>query len=249
MKRRIFLSSLLALPFARAARAEQAWSAELLQGNFDGTAYQAGLYILLQQGWKTYWRNPGEGGIPPDIKIEGDNLASFTVDAPLPIRIVDEGGEAIGYHDEVVFPLTLTPKDAAAPLDVAAKAFFGVCARVCTPAKFSGQLQFKPRSAQSPATKQLDSWIARVPQKRDFIQGASVKDGMLVLDLLQPVNDIFVEGPDRYYFRKPDLNLQHGKALLKVDGLKSDADLKGASLRITGAIQGRGLEQTITPTS
>lgn len=249
MKRRIFLSGLLFLPFARAARAEKAWNAELLQGNFDGAAYQAGLHIMLQQGWKTYWRNPGEGGIPPDIKIDGDNLASFTVDAPLPMRIIDESGEAIGYHNEVVFPLTLTPKHAAAPLDVTAKAFFGVCARVCTPAKFNGALHFMPSSTPSAATQQLEDWAARVPQKKPFIESASVKDGMLILDLLQPADDIFVEGPDRYYFRKPDLNLQHGKALLKVDGLKSDADLRTASLRITGASEGRGFEQTITPTA
>jgi DsbC/DsbD-like thiol-disulfide interchange protein len=249
MKRRLLLSGLMALPFMRPARADQNWTAELLQGNFDGSAYQAGLHIMLQPGWKTYWRNPGEGGIPPDIKFEGANLSAFSVDAPLPTRIEDEGGEAIGYHDEVVFPITLTPKDVGAPLVVKLKSLFGVCAKICTPARFNGDFEFTRKPASPSALELLQAWAARVPQKKSFIANASVMDGMLVLDLLQPVDDIFVEGPDRYYFRKPDLNLQHGKALLKVDGLKADADLKAAPLRITGAIQGRGLEQTITPGS
>lgn len=248
MKRRIFLSGLAALPFSQTARAEQAWTAELLQGNFDGKAYQAGLHIMLQPGWKTYWRNPGEGGIPPDIKLEGDNLASFTIDAPLPTRIIDGSGEAIGYHDEVVFPITLTPKDATAPIAASLKSFFGVCAKICTPAKFAAALQFQPNSPPSASAKLLASWAARVPKKKAFIESLSVKDGQLVLDLQQSVDDIFVEGPDRYYFRKPELNLKAGKAVIKVDGLKADGDLKSADLRITAAVQSRGIEQIWTIT-
>lgn len=246
MKRRIFLSGLLTLPLARMAHAEQAWTAEFLQGNFDGKAHLAGLHITLQPGWKTYWRNPGEGGIPPDIKLKGDNLASFTIDAPLPTRIIDESGEAIGYHVEVVFPIILFPKDASSPLAVSLESFFGVCAKICTPAKFSGNLQFKHSSEPSPATKLLNSWVARVPEKKAFISAASVNNGMLILDLSQPVDDIFVEGPDQYYFRMPDLNQQAGKAVIKVDGLKSDGDLKSANLRLTAALQGRGIEQNLT---
>ncbi len=245
MKRRIVLSGLLALPFAGLAHAEQAWKAELLQGDFDGKAYRAGLHIMLQPGWKTYWRNPGDGGIPPDIKLEGKNLAAFTIDAPLPTRIVDESGEAIGYHDEVVFPVTLTPKDAAVPLVGDLKSFFGVCAQICTPAKFNGDLRFQRSSAPS---KLLDAWIARVPQKKNFISAAIIRDGQLVLDLTQPVEDIFVEGPDRFYFHKPDLTRETGKGFIKIGGLKSDQDLKSANLRITANIQGKGLEQMIALT-
>ena len=235
----------MTLPFAGSAVAEQDWSAEWLQGNFDGKAYQAGLHIILQPGWKTYWRNPGEGGIPPDIKVDGENLGSCIIAAPLPTRIQDESGEAIGYHDEVVFPIALSPLDAAVPLNIRLKSFFGVCAQVCTPAKFNGELQFPPSSAPASASKILEKWMARVPKLEDFISGSIVKDRQLVLDLKTPVEDIFVEGPDRYYFRKPDLNQQPGKAVLKVDGLKSDDDLRSAKLRITAARQGQGIEQTI----
>ena len=235
----------MALPFAGLARAEQAWTAELLQGNFDGSAYRAGLHLMLLPGWKTYWRNPGDGGIPPDITLSGDNLASFAVDAPLPIRIEDESGEAIGYHDEVVFPLTLTQKYAAAPLAANLKSFFGVCAKICTPAKFNGDFHFQPSSVPSASSRLLDTWIVRVPQKKNFISAATVKDGQLVLDLTEQVDDIFVEGPDRFYFHKPDLTREATKGFIEIDGLKSDQDLKSASLRITANMQGKGLEQMI----
>ncbi len=245
MKRRTLLWGLAALPFASAARAEQAWRAEFLPGNFDGTSYQAGLHILLEQGWKTYWRNPGEGGIPPSIDVAGENLASFKIEAPLPIRISDESGEAIGYHDEVVFLLTLTPQAATLPLNVTLKSFFGVCAKICTPAKFAGNLQFQPNFVPTAASKLLGDWAARVPQKQDFVTTSSVSGGELILDLVRPVDDIFVEGPDRFYFRKPDFAREHGKAFIKIDGLKSDLDLKSAQLRLTAAMQGRGIEQML----
>ena len=244
MKRRLFLSGLLGLPFASGAHADQAWSAELLSGNFDGTAFQAGLHIKLQPGWKTYWRNPGEAGIPPAIKVIGDNLASFIVDAPLPLRIIDESGEAIGYHDEVLFPIRIMPKDLNAPLSIKLSSFFGVCAKVCTPAKFEREASFGASS--DPAVEQLlATWRAKVPIVGEFIASSNVRDGQLNLLLNTKVDDIFVEGPDQFYFRKPDFSLAPN-AFIKVDGLKNDAALRGVKLRLTASIGGKGLEQWLT---
>jgi DsbC/DsbD-like thiol-disulfide interchange protein len=243
MKRRIFLSALAGLPFVQYAQAAAAWRAKFLQGGFDGSTYNAGLQIQLEPGWKTYWRSPGDAGIPPSITASGDNLESFDVLCPAPLRIIDGGGEALGYHDEVVFLLKAKPKDASKPLSLQLSSFFGVCDKVCTPAKFDDAIDFK-QSAQDQAV--LSTWQTKVPIEKTFISAFSVQEKSLVLAIDQQFTEIFVEGPDRYYFKAPDLTREPGKAWIKIAGLKNDADLKGVELRITAIGNGQGLEQRVT---
>ena len=248
MKRRHFLFALGSLPFATPAFAAQQWKTALLHGSFDGEAYQAGLHIALDKGWKTYWRNPGEAGIPPLIKAEAsENLKTMEVLFPLPIRIIDDSGEALGYHDEVVFLLKLTPVDPAKPVTAAVSAFFGVCEKICIPAKFSGALKFVPLQQKVDDSAVLAAWAAKVPPQGKVATSAHVQGSKLTLELAAVFDEVLVEGPDQFYFRKADLS-KPGKASITVDGLKSDDTLKGQSLRITAASGTQGLEQTVTVT-
>lgn len=244
MNRRFLISSLAALPFVSTARAAMPWSAQFLGGGFDGKAYSAGLYIKLDKGWKTYWRNPGSAGIPPLITAEpNSNLTGMTVDFPMPIRIVDEGGTAFGYHDEVLFPLTITPKDVGAPLSVHLSSFFGVCQNVCTPAKIEATLNFSPKSAPTHEADLISKWQTLVPKAGEIVRAAKVSEKYLRLELVNHVGDIFVEGPERFYFGQPEFDLAGTKASLKVAGLKKDTDLNGVELLITANVNGQGLEQ------
>ena len=242
MKRRTLLTILTAAAFAPSGRAANPdWQARLVAGGFDGQNYLAGLHITLAPGWKTYWRVPGEAGVPPDIKVSGNNLESFEVQLPLPKRIIDESGEAIGYHDEVVFLLALKPKVAEQPVSASVAAFFGVCQNICRPAKFDATLDLKP--GISVAAPLLAEWRAKVPTPSDFITSARQTGAELVLSLNQQVADIFVEGPDGLYFRKPTFS--QGKAMIKIDGLQDGQKLAGTSLRVTADMQGKGLEQVV----
>ena len=247
MDRRIFLSSLLSLPVLTKAYAKAPWQARFASGNFDGEVYQAGLYITLEPGWKTYWRNPGEAGIPPQITATtADNLESLEIHYPLPKRYIDESGEVIGYHDEVLFPLALKPKDFTKPLKLTLEAFFGVCQQICTPAKMTGDLKIAPSSELNRDAALIATWQARVPKPATIATSHKLSDKALVLDLAKPFTDIFVEGPDRYYFTKPDLSRESGKAWFAIKGLKNPDDLKTAKLRITADNSGQGLEQVLT---
>ena len=247
MNRRFLISALAALPFANSARAATPWSAQFLAGGFDGKAYSAGLYVKLDQGWKTYWRYPGDAGIPPSITAApNDNLANMIIDFPLPLRIKDESGEAFGYRDEVLFPLTITPKDLGLPLSVHFSSFFGVCQQICTPAKFEAMLNFSPKSAPTSDGAVIAKWRSLVPKTGSIAKTATVRDGLLRLDLTRQFSDIFIEGPERYYFGQPEFDQAGMNALFKIAGLKNDGDLKGVELRITANANGPGLEQRVT---
>src|SRR5271163_3658962 len=81
-----------------------------------GAAFlRAGVEIRLDPGWKTYWRDPGDSGVPPTLDFSGsENVKSVTVLWPAPERFPDgAGGNSIGYLDHVILPLRIAPEDAA----------------------------------------------------------------------------------------------------------------------------------------
>ncbi len=101
----------------------------------DGSRVAA-IEIRLDPGWHTYWRVPGEAGIPPDFDWSGSaNLASVSYEWPRPTRFESFGLETLGYADTVVLPVRLTPKDPAAPMELAVAVSYGVCSDICVPAE------------------------------------------------------------------------------------------------------------------
>jgi DsbC/DsbD-like thiol-disulfide interchange protein len=110
-------------------------SGELLPGWREADGRQvAGLSIRLAPGWKTYWRAPGEGGIPPRFNWSGSsNLASVDVRYPMPKIMEQFGIQVIGYDRDVVFPLIITARDRAKPVTIRAEVEIGVCQEVCIP--------------------------------------------------------------------------------------------------------------------
>src|SRR4051812_36096539 len=89
----------------------------LVDGGLTQGHRLAGVQIELDPGWKTYWRVPGESGVPPAFDWSGsDNLKHAEVFFPAPTRLVDQGGEAIGYEDRVVFPVAVEASDRGKPV-------------------------------------------------------------------------------------------------------------------------------------
>ena len=126
------------------------------------------------------------------------------------------------------------------------EAFFGVCKEVCIPAKLNQDFTFAPSSAANADVDLIATWQARVPKAGIITSGIKIVDSSLVLDLAKPFQDIFVVGPDRYYFAKPDFARETGKAWIAIKGLKTASDLHGVKLQLTADDSGQGLEQQIT---
>lgn len=87
------------------------------------------LQIDLNPGWKTYWRNPGDAGVPPQLNLEGNSSARIDFPSPVNFGAGDEGG--IGYTHPVLLPLTFTVKPNAERLK--GHVFLGVCQKICIP--------------------------------------------------------------------------------------------------------------------
>src|SRR5262249_57500771 len=98
---------------------------------------RAGIEIRLDPGWKTYWRYPGDSGVPPTLDFAGsENVKSVSALWPAPERFADgAGGYSIGYHGDVVLPLQIIPNDTAKPPMLHVKLGYAVCGKLCVPAE------------------------------------------------------------------------------------------------------------------
>ena len=99
----------------------------------NGT-HMAALRIILQPGWKTYWRAPGDAGIPARFDWKGSrNLSSVRFHWPTPDVFHQNGMRSVGYKGELVLPIELTPKRKGDVISMRADIELGVCEDVCIP--------------------------------------------------------------------------------------------------------------------
>jgi DsbC/DsbD-like thiol-disulfide interchange protein len=150
------LLGLAALPVrAGGGMPETVVQAEVLGGwtTGDGTR-MAALRLTLAPGWKTYWRAPGDTGIPPRFDWAGSaNLAGVTLHWPAPRVFTSYGLRTIGYADELVLPMELRPAEPGAPIQVSAEMELGVCETVCVPATLSFSARLEGSGAMDPAIR------------------------------------------------------------------------------------------------
>lgn len=110
-------------------------TAEILPGwvKADGTRVAA-IRFALAPGWKTYWRAPGDAGIPPQFDWSAsDNLGGVGITWPAPKVFREDGILTIGYKHELVLPVTLAPRQDGKPMHVNATLDIGVCSDICVP--------------------------------------------------------------------------------------------------------------------
>ncbi len=132
----------------------------------DGTVSMA-LHMVLEPGWKTYWRVPGDSGLAPKFDWSGStNVQSIELLWPTP-RAFDELGERFyGYKGEVVWPLRVTANDPERPAQVSLKLDLGVCADVCIPTRVQSSLSVPEGEATRTIHAPLiDANLSQVPKR------------------------------------------------------------------------------------
>lgn len=123
-------------------------------------SHMAALRVRLADGWKTYWRSPGEAGIPPSLDWRGSgNLAAVTFHWPVPEVFETSGIQTIGYSRDLVLPMSLRPSQAGEPIILKGKVNLGVCKDVCMPmdAEISVTLPAEATKAARPIKRALNA--------------------------------------------------------------------------------------------
>ena len=173
--------------WAHAQSFDRVVQAEILPGwkNSDGSR-TAAVRITLNPGWKTYWRSPGDAGIPPRIDWSGSgNLRGVDLTWPTPEVFSQNGMRSIGYDQEVILPIQIQPKRAGKPVRLKAVMDIGVCRDICVPAqlKVSAKLPADsgardPRIAAAIASRPLSASEAGVTKATCRI--SPISDGLRV---------------------------------------------------------------------
>ena len=124
---------------AQAMTQDELLQADLLPGwQMDGGHQMAGLSLTLAPGWKTYWRSPGEAGIPPVFDWTGSqNVKSVRVHWPSPVVFHTNGMQTVGYKGGVVLPLEVVPLVPGQPMVLKARVDMGICKDICMPAEIA----------------------------------------------------------------------------------------------------------------
>ncbi len=103
----------------------------------DAGALSAALHIELRDGWKTYWKSPGQVGYPPEISWDGSqNLFSGQMLFPTPERFNAFDIENYGYSDTVTYPVQILLESRGAATDLKAGVSLLVCKEICVPQEF-----------------------------------------------------------------------------------------------------------------
>ena len=225
-----------------------------------GRVLRGGVEIKLQPGWKTYWRYPGDSGVPPTFDFSAsENVKNVTVLWPAPERFVDSGGTSIGYKGDVILPLRILPQDAAKPVTLRLKLEYGVCEKLCVPAMAKAELLISGgASAQDAAIVAAE---ARVPKLGSIGDGRSPSihavrretgtgKPRIVVDVVAPARatvDLFAEGPAADWalpLPEPIAGAPAGlqRFAFEIDGLPPGAKPDGALLKLTAVSGGAAAE-------
>lgn len=229
--------------------AEEAHSAvRLIAGPRTGTVLLGGLAFKLQPGWKTYWRSPGDSGVPPRFDFStSDNVEAVTVLWPAPMKFPDgSGGTAFGYKKQVVLPLRIVAKNGDKPVTLRSTVSYAVCDKTCIPVE--AKLELAITGASGTEDKTLTSALEAVPKPAKIgddtplvIRGVSRAGQHMTVDVLAPANakvDLFAEGPTpdwalpvpKLIDRKADGVMRFG---FELDGLPPNTAPDGATLKLT----------------
>jgi len=216
-------------------------------GPVEDGHYLAGLEFVLEPGWHTYWRYPGDAGIPPQISLSGsENVRNFEVLYPAPERYSDGFSQSIVYHDGIVLPIRIVPEDPARDTRFSVEVLFGVCKDICVPGDAVLTLDLSPAS-------ETDQLAARlIARDQAAVPGQAAGGALEILDISlseqkdslrieakvpdDTTPDLFAAGPEGSYIGLPKLTEHTGGTAvwrLSTNGLTINGDDRVLRLVLT----------------
>src|SRR6202046_5399525 len=210
----VLFASLITIFFSFQAHADDvsAWQRDshsavrLLAGSRSGSVLLGGIAMQLEPGWKTYWRSPGDSGLPPRFGVsKSENIEAVTVLWPAPTKFDDgAGGHSLGYHNQIVLPLRIVAKNADKPVTLRADINYAVCEKICIPVEANAELSFA--SVASTEDGALAAALDTVPKPASIgdPNPLTIRDvkregkATVLVDVVAPDTgtvSLFVEGP------------------------------------------------------
>jgi DsbC/DsbD-like thiol-disulfide interchange protein len=226
----------------------------------QGAPLRAGIEIRLKQGWHTYWRYPGDAGVPPRFDFAGSqNVKAVEVLWPAPRRLPEAGLATIGYDRDVILPLRVTPQDQAKPVTLQIKLDYAICEKLCVPAQTRAELALA--GGQSAQDAALAAAEARVPRKVALgavpalaVRSIRREDGgdrpRILVDVAAPRGaavDLFAEGPTEEWGLPLPVAVDGAatglqRFMFELDGAPPGTKYEGAHINLTAVTDSDAIE-------
>ncbi|MEK9706437.1 MAG: protein-disulfide reductase DsbD domain-containing protein [Alphaproteobacteria bacterium] len=241
-------------------------SAATAVGDMD--SIPLGVEVRLDKGWKTYWRSPGDAGIPPQVAWDGSaNLSGTEFFWPAPVRFHYFDLETFGYKDRVVFPVEARVASVGEAVSLRAQVDLLVCDDVCIPHSYEAVLDLPSGPAMpSDFANLIDQYRNQVPGDGSraglMFEGAEVS-GAPAKPLIRAAfradapfqsPDLLIEGHEDAVFSNPEFEYRDGGRLVMASITAEDifgegkpVDLQSAPLTLTLIDGPRNIEASTTP--
>lgn len=207
-------------------------------------------------GWRTYWRDPGDAGLPPEIDLSGArNLKLLKISYPTPEIGKDEAGRFLGYHAPVSLVLEFEKPDPAQTSELNAKVLVGLCKDICMPFQSDFRLSLgdigRPQADEFMKIQMAKAELPEAPSLAfDIIDAKLSADKSFLEATLKTPGDAMPEiaiAPSRGVLLggKPELIRKDGRIHIRYPVRRLPSSLKGATVTLLVKAAGRSIESTL----
>ena len=216
--------------------------------------------FMLNDGWKTYWRQPGASGIPPQFDFSGSrHFAAGEVAFPVPEYVVAGETDFIGYHGDVRFPFEgMVTMGGGGDSLIKLSLLAGVCEEICIPATAEFEMPVSELMTSDPQAEEIIAeaklLLPGEPESDFRVETVNAADDALEITALVPDEkgkaELFVEGPASWQLLPAKLTGRQGKTvqfLLDLSRMPKGEKPAGTELRFTLVSNGKGVEQRLKP--
>ena len=179
----LLLAAAMVLPASAGVRSGKAEASWLVAASHyqAGKPLQTAIRLAADDGWHTYWDNPGEGGMATTIELKlPDGWKAGPVGKPVPVRFRTGELPGFGYEGEVLFPVELTPPaGASAALSARAVLSWLACSDgACVPGEAELELNV-PQGPPNPTADapRIAAAVRRVPVPAHDFRFEVARDG------------------------------------------------------------------------
>jgi suppressor for copper-sensitivity B len=229
----------------------------------ESATVELGVHIQLAPGWKTYWRDPGEAGVPPAFDWTGSrNVAGAEIAFPAPKRFESYGSESFGYAGEVVLPVSVALEAAGLAAEVRLTLDYAVCKEICLPVRAELALALPAGPAvATPEAALIERFRQRVPRPEggafaiETVQLAgapgaeTLRVAVRALEGRFQAPELIAEGSATIRYGRPKRSLADdgmtARFELPVEAAVSDASAAGGEVRLTLIDGERAIERRL----
>ncbi|SMQ59701.1 Thiol-disulfide interchange protein, contains DsbC and DsbD domains [Devosia lucknowensis] len=213
----------------------------------SGTVDAAGsalfaLEIDMPDTTKTYWRVPGETGLPIDLDFGSSvGISGYEIHWPMPTREAGKGVLDYVYYGHTILPIELDVGDPHGIVDVTAT--LGICSEICIPAQARLTLPASDGDADGGNALRIRQAMAQVPIAWD--QGAEpagavriAEDGAAIVvevdpSVVDPASLIVAGDLEAPLFGAPQKSPQDDLVVLPIVGKTIDSALEGMEVELS----------------